>query len=217
MSDNYPSNSRPQPGQVPRQKQTAVTNVSVRKKPWANRVSERGSNIFKDVMLDVIVPMLRDLFAEAFHRGVDDTFYHDNPGQSHWRGPRGGSARSGGAPNMMAGYVTDYNAQYLPGAPQPQPAFNQVNKPFDFTIYTFPEYAAGMEVIDRLTHNITGYGRATVNDLYDLLNLEGTLDHTGENYGWQGLEAIQGAVIRRVRGNKGFYLDIPDAKPLPKK
>lgn len=214
MSDQYPSNSNSPPNQRPaRQKQQAIiTNVHIRKKPFFTRVAERGSGIWKDVLFEVIGPYIRDMFADAFHRGVDQTFYFDNPNQSHYRGPRPGARSSQNI--TPAGYVvTDYSSQYQTGAPQ-SAVYDPRVKPYDFSSFTFNDYAAGQEVIDRLYHIVNGYNRATVNDLYELFNKAG--DHTGENYGWDGLDALNSIQIRRVRGGGGYYLDIPDAKSLKK-
>lgn len=219
MSDQYPSNSHNPPGaRAPRQKQQAiVTNVHVRKKPLLTRIAERGSGIWKDVVMEVIRPYVTDMFADAFHRGVDQAFYYDQPGQSHYRGPRPGSR---GQPQNIspAGYVvTDYSAQYQSGAPGPGSFVTTQDsraKPFDFSQYVFADYGKGREIIDRLYHIVNGYNRATVNDLFELFDMAG--DHVGENYGWDGLEALEGINIRRPRGGGGYYLDIPDAKPLKK-
>lgn len=215
MSDSYPSNSNSPPNSRPaRQKQEAIiTNVHIRKKPLFARIAERGSGIWKDVLFEVIGPYIRDMFADGFHRGIDQTFYYDSPNQSHYRGPRPGGSR---APQNVApaGYViTDYSSQYQTGTPAPM-THDPRMKPFDFSQYVFTDYAAGREIIDRLYHIVNGYNRVTVNDLYELFNK--SPDNIGENYGWDGLEALDGIEIRRVRGGGGYYLDIPDAKPLKK-
>jgi hypothetical protein len=220
MSDHYPSNANnpPQkrPQRPPRERPTAVVHgVQIRKKPLLDRIQDRGVGIFKDVVFEVVGPYFRDMFADSFYAAIDRAFYPQ--GGSRSRGPRpGGGGHHSPSSNMTASgfVVTDYNSQYIGGAPQQ----SHVNpyKPFDFSQYTFPDYAAGRELIDRLTHYIHSYGHATVNDLYDLMGMSGTADHTGENYGWQGLESLAGVEIRRVRGGGSYYLDIPDARPLQK-
>lgn len=216
MSDNYPSNSHNPPSTAPqRKRQTAVVRgVQVRKKPLLDRIQDRGIGIVKDVFFEVVGPYFRDMFADSFYRGIDQIFYPEGGNRS--RGPRpGGGGYSAPSSMSASGYVvTDYSAQYS-GGPQQQ-GHVMTHKPFDFSQYTFPDYAAGRELIDRLTHVIHSYGHATANDLYDLLGMSGTGDHTGENYGWQGLESLTGAEVRRVRGGGAYYLDIPDARPLQK-
>jgi hypothetical protein len=217
MSDDYPSNSHNRAGssapqQGRRQLAPVVSAVQVRRKPLSTRILDRGSTIWQDVVAEVIKPYILDLFAESFHAITDRTFYGDST--RGYRGPRPG--KPGQQSVTPAGYViTDYSSQYS-GGPAPSHHHGQSPRPFDFSIYSFANYADGREIIDRLTHVIHEYGTATVNDLYDLLNMAGTQDHTGENYGWEGLGALSGAEVRRVRGGGGFYLDIPDARPIRK-
>jgi hypothetical protein len=217
MSDPYPSNAHnPQAigsGKPARERQRAVlTNVTVRKKPLGTRIADRGHMIWRDVLIEVIGPYIRDMFADAFHRGIDETFNPTMANKTGYRSPRPGQPTQH---ISSTGYVvTDYNSQYTAGASAPAPMSNQGMKPFDFSQYTFGDYAAGRELIDRLRHCIHAYGHATVNDLLDLMSMAG--DHTGENYGWEGLDSLANAEVRRIRGGGGFYLDIPDARPLRK-
>jgi hypothetical protein len=215
MSDEYPSNSKNPVTRTPKPKQKLVVpNVRTRKKPLSSRIADRGTTIWKDVVFEIIRPYFRDMFADAFHRGVDQAFYFENQGQSHYRGP---SARPGaGSPANMtaAGYiVTDYNGQYAGGQPQ-QSNWTPNTKPFDFTVWVFDNYAYGREVIDRLTHIIHSHNQATVNDLADMFGKN--FDHPGENYGWDSLESLAGAEIRKVRGGGGYYLSLPDPRPINK-
>lgn len=218
MSDEYPSNAHNPPAkQRPaREKQPViVTGVQVRKQPWGVRISQRGKTILQDVLFEVIRPYFRDMFADSGYAAIDRVFYNDNIG-------RGPSRRPGSRPSQQtqqmtpAGYiVTDYSSQYASGgAPAPQQQFDPGAGRYDFSRFTFPNYANGRELIDRLTHIIHGAGHATVNDLLDMFGQ--SYDHTGENWGWEGLESLQGAEVRRVRGGGAYYLDIPDARPLKK-
>lgn len=219
MPDEYPSNSRNPVNQVPpRQRQEAVvTNVMVRKKPWLTRAADRSSSIGRDILLDVIRPYFTDMFADSGYRVVDLLFYNNDGAPRRPNAPRASHRGRGNTPQVTSsGYVvTDYNSQYQGGS---VPAmYEPGHTAFDFSVYVFPDFASGREVIDRLYHIVTGYHQATVNDLYDLLGKSGTRDSTGENWGWGSLDDINNIQIRRVRGNTGYYLDIPEARPLHKK
>lgn len=218
MTDDYPSNSKNPPMARPsRPRETAViTNIQVRKKPMVSRIGGRATEVIRDVFLDVIKPLMQDTLAEALHAATDGAVFRNAaPRPRAHRGPRHGSAQQ----VSNTGYViTDYNSQYQTGVTPSAANSNVVDpysRPFDFSIYTFDNYAAGQELIDRLRHIVTGYHRATANDLYDLLGKTAPIGAPGENYGWATLAEIDAIAIRRVRGRSGeYYLDIPDARPI---
>lgn len=220
MSDPYPSNaSQPPPNQrAPRQKQApVVTNVGIRKKSIASRFFSRAENVWSDVFIEVIKPMFLETFAESLHASVDGAVYNKTGHRLPNRRPSA-HGRPGQQVSPSGYVVTDYQGMYsspaAPAAKQYSNVYDPRDSPFDFSVYTFDEFGAGQELIDRLRHLVYTYHRATANDLYDLLNKSGTIDSTGENYGWDTLEEIDTAAVKRVRGGGAYYLDLPPAHPI---
>lgn len=216
MSDPYPSNSRnparaePEPAGRPKQ-EPIVTNVKVRKKSIYARFADRGRGIWGDILFEVVGPYIRDMGADVFYSATDRMFYGNSTGGRTRTGGGGRPSSKNQQHVSQAGYViTDYSSQYQNSGPSSP--YEVGGNAFDFSVYVFDNYAQGREMIDRLTHIINGYGVATANDLLDLLGKSG--DHTGEKYGWGNLNDLAGAEVRRARGGAGYYLDIPDAKPL---
>ena len=190
--------------------QVTTGKVVIRKKPLGQRFLDtfvRGSaeGAGQYVLLEVIVPAVRDVIADAVSQGVERLIFGET---------RSASRRTGARPSGTSSYVS-YNkyASTTPGwrrdprEPTREPISQRARASHDFREIILATRVEATEVIDRLDDLITRYGQATVSDLYDLVGLEGKF--TDEKWGWTRLD---GADIVRVR--EGYVLKLPRPETL---
>jgi len=202
----FPPNSEASKRQKNKNLEQITTGEVRRKKPPLRKQfrdtfisgSIRGSIQF--AVLDVILPMVKDMVVEAGAQGLEKLFFGE--GRRH----RGGSTPP---PSGPYGHV-NYTRYSSPSArmPSAQRAMSRrARAGHDFDEIVLDTRNEADEVIDRLYDLVGTYDTASVADLYELLGLSSS--HTDHKWGWADLH---GAGVQRIRD--GYLLDLPDPIPL---
>lgn len=202
---DFPPNSNVSKEAVERDKDIhRVTSGDVvrKKRPLRKRFSESfvagtPKLAISFVLLDVVLPAVKDLFVEAAHQGVEKLVF----GESR---RRGSTAPLSG----QYGHI-QYNQMGTPSrlSSSQRAISRQARARHDFDEVLLESRTEGEEVIDQLFEVVNRYGAATVADLYQLVGLAAT--HTDHKWGWTD---IRGAGVSRTRD--GYLLDLPDPHPL---
>jgi hypothetical protein len=211
--EEFPSNSsasrqKPPTGKTGKEEVQKVTQGEVirRKKPLGSRIKEtifggEARGVGSYVLLDVLVPAAKDMFADAVSMGVEKLVFGEGRSVTR-RGYRGGSAP----------HHTPYNRFGSTSStlrPDPrQPVMSRRGRAtHDFDEILLATRPEAEEVIDRLFDLLNRYEQATVRDLYDLVGINASF--TDEKYGWTDL---QNATVERTR--EGYLLNLPKPEPL---
>jgi len=214
--DEYPSNSHIQKEPAPKAEperpkvEPVVTGrVYHAKKPWYTRTKELFTGddahaVGSYVLLDVIVPSVRNLIADTLTTAIERTLFGD-----------GRSVRSRGGSTY--GSYSAYNRAYSPRSSTGEPPWRREEEPrqmsrrgratHDFREIIIDNRQEAAMVLDTLTDMIERYEVATVSDMYDAANM--TSEFTDRKWGWTDLRDAQ---IIRVR--TGYLLQMPAPIPL---
>lgn len=215
--ENYPPNSHKAKDGVPAKKaakppakkiEKVITGeVVLRKKPLGKRFAETffggdAKGVLKYVLLDVLVPGMKDNFSDAVSQGVDKMLFGEVRGRS--RGSVVGQAVARTAYNQFSNSRSTGSRM----REDPRTAISRrAQENHDFREIVLATKVEAEEVIDGLFTLISEYEVATVADLYELLGVSGNF--VDEKWGW---EDIRGAGAVRVKG--GYLLDLPRPVPL---
>lgn len=208
---DFPSNSqKAQATDAPREKPKPVTSAETRdrKRGLGRQFRETffaGSSreAFGYMAEEVVVPSLRDMFAESMHSLVDRVIY--GPGSG------GGRRRSAASsPNTATGHV-NYGGYSQPSQPaqQQRTITRRSRAVHDFQDLVIPNRADAAEVLDNMYEWLERFGRVSVADLYSLVGVRP--EHTDEKWGWTSL---RGARAVRLPRDAGYMLDLPELQPL---
>jgi len=150
------------------------------------------------VMLDVLLPAMRDMIADGFTQMIEGVVY----GESRSAGRRTGTRFTGGGGSRV-NYHRISTPSRFDARPDPrEPVHRRSRADFDFEDIVFPKRVEAEEVLDRLFGVIQQYESATVRDFYDLVGEPSP--YTAENYGWSD---IRDSGVRRIRD--GYLIDLP--------
>lgn len=209
MPDEFPGNSRRQrdrPSQVqaePKKIERVVqSHVDRRKKPLGKRFTEifmggDARSVWSFVTLDVLVPAAKDTLADAISQGFERLIFGEARSRS----------RSGRRPGESYINYSRYSRDRKED-PRDRPNMShRARAAHDFDEIIIATRVEAEEVIDRMFDIVAKYECATVNDLYDLVGIQGS--YTDDKYGWNDL---RGAGVTRVRN--GYLLDLPRPEPL---
>lgn len=177
-------------------------NAKVRKKNGARRVadafiSEDAVNVKSYIVMDVIIPTLKDLLSDVVKNTID-TILFGGP-TSNSRG-RGNSRRNDG-------YVS-YNRFSDKRDDRRYDSRMTVASRYNLDDIELESKGEAEYVLEQMDAILETYGMVTVADLYDLVGV--SRDYTDQNYGWTNLRNTK---IERVRGG-GYILDLPKVTSL---
>lgn len=212
--DNFPANSRKATGEEkkdappPKDVQKVVVGEVIKKQtPLTKRFKDiffagefRGAASY--VAGDVIIPALKNLFADASKAGIDRVIYGEArrarpldhrpaPRTTYNTSSRGSSSRYPGI---------------LPDQP-PLPLSSGSRRRQDAGEIILSTRDEADLVLERLTDIIDTYDVASVADLYDLVGLPSS--HTDNKWGWT---STADANVRQIR--EGFLVNLPSAEPI---
>lgn len=172
-----------------------------RKKPLGKRLKETfiggdSGSVWKDVLLDVIIPQAKDMLVDSASQGVERMIYGDVR-----------TAR-GSRPGRSSNY-TPYNRYSANKRPtnEPRTISSRGRETFDFDEVVLPTRPEAEDVIDRMYDILSKYEMVTVADLYSLLGIKP--NYTDHKWGWTDLRGL-GAT--RIKG--GYLIDIPRPEPI---
>lgn len=220
MVDDFPSNSRkqreaptesrkvaPRVQEVKKVERIANGEVLRRKKPLGKRFAENfggtdAKGVCSYVFLDVLVPAMKDMVADATSTGIERILF----GEVRSR------ARSGRGYSQGPAGIVSYNRYSSSSGRQrerdePRQLSRRGRSSHDFDEIILATRVEAEEVLERLFDLAERYEEASVADLYDLVGIEGKF--TDNKWGWKDM---RGSHTTRVRN--GYLLDLPRPEPL---
>lgn len=195
----YPANNTDKPAAPSREKPQRVTvsEPKQRKKPLGKRFTEtflggdaRGVGSY--VVLDVLIPAMRDMVTDVVIQGVERLVY-----------PDGGRRRSSRVGTGIVGH-TPYSRISSGVRPETRDISRRARATHNFDEILIDTRHEAEEVINGLFRQLEKYGQATVADLYDLAGI--TPAYTDNKFGWTDLS---GTDIRRTGGAYLLILPAP--------
>ena len=155
-------------------------------------VEEPASNVFSYLISDVIVPAAKKTLSDVVQNGLDMFLYGETGSRDRNRN------------NRSATYVS--YRDYSEDRNRPTTRRN-LHDDYNFDDIVFDYRSDVEEVLNQLGDIIDTYGKATVADLYDLVDM--SCAYTANRYGWTNLSA---ASVESVRD--GYILKMPIARLL---
>jgi hypothetical protein len=202
QSNSHKSKEKAQnePAAVEKKVDKPVTSkASLKKKGTAKKfsdifVQEDARSVGEYILMDVAVPLLKELCFDIISKGAGMFFFGDRGISSR----RSTSERYG----YGRGY-TNYNRMSERRERQPLPRRSSYSYD-DIWIETRGEAEA---VLDRMDELLNTYGQVSIGDLYDLVDVTGSF--TDYKYGWTDLRTAEA-----VRSGGGYILKFPRAIAL---
>lgn len=209
---NFPSNAhRKKAAETPKERpavEKVITGgVIQRKKPFGKKfaevfVGDDVNNVLAYVFGDVMVPAIKTTMSDMVSEGIERLLFGDTR--------RSRSTRVGKPVQNYTSYNRYYDSkQPRPlGRPEPQEhreMSSRAKATHDFDEIILRDRGDAEQVLDKLTELIDTYEVATVEDLYDAVDITST--YTDQRWGWYSLAA---ASVSRVR--EGYLLNLP--KPV---
>lgn len=182
-----------------------------KKKPLGVRfkelfISDDSRGVGSFLVLEVIVPALRDIVADVVSQGVEKVLY----GQV-----RSTSRRTGGyRPSPTVPY-TNYNARPAPSSP-PWPTARtvpardlspQARATHDLREIVFQTRDEAIDILEWLRDRIARYTSTTIEELYTAVGIRS--DYTDRSWGWRNLDAAE-----IVRVPNGYWLRLPPTEEV---
>lgn len=217
---DFENNSLNSKEQIQQKEITPVkANVSTPKQSKFDGVkilSNDAHNVGKRVIIDVIVPKVRDLFASAANFAVNYIFYGRGGSGAGTNVDKVSYQSYYGKPSTGGGY-TNYAK---PAQPQMQQPRNMSSKVLDVYNIIFKDYyddggnwVSGMktanDVLLQLQQICATYQSVSVHDVYDILQQPG--DDICSNYGWFDLSGV--GIIRK---GDGYAINFPNVTVITK-
>ena len=174
--------------------------VQIRKKSDARKladmiISEEASNVKSYVLMDVIIPTIKETIVDIIKDSVEMIFLG---GKS-----RGTKSRSGSSSGSYVSYRS-YSDRDRRDSYREEP---RSRSRFDLDDIVFENRGEADMVLEQMQDIIDTYKTVSVGDLYDMIDK--TAPYTANDYGWTNL---RNAYVERVRGG-GYRLKLP--RPLP--
>lgn len=208
--DDLPSNARrakePERHEPKKVEKVIVGDIVRRKKPIRKKLAETfvggdAKSVGGYLVVDVIIPQLKDMIADSFSMGVEKMLFGE---------ARSTSRRNGRKPNdsyiAYNRYSSNRDNRDRDRDRGPQMS-RRARANFNFDEVIIPTRHEADEVLDKLFDLLAKYEMVTVADLYSLIGVEGS--YTDEKYGWTDL---RGAGATRI--NSGYLLELPQPEPL---
>lgn len=195
---NLPSNSinsasTPPATEKEHKAKKVVTGKVITKKPSIGKkfkevfIGDETADVKSYVLLDVIVPAIKDLISDVVTGGVDMVLFGDR---------RTRSRRSSG-PGQYTSYSSYYNK---PTQTKSRPS--EARGGYAVREIIFETRGEAEDVLGNMIDTIKDYGMVSVGDLYDMIGEPGAF--TDNAWGWVDLGS---ASVRRVR--EGYTLVLP--------
>ena len=215
MAEDFPGNSQKSKAPPePRRTEKKVERVSQgealrRKKPVGRRIAENfggtdARSVWSYVFIDVMIPAVKDMVADATSTGVERMLFGDSRAPS--RRARSGSINSG--PSGIISYnrygTSGNRSSRDEGSRDISRRGRSVH---DFDEIILPTRVEAEEVVDRLFELVDRYESASVADLYELVGIE--VKFTDNKWGWT---SMRGSGVSRVRN--GYLLNLPKTEAL---
>ena len=183
-------------------------NVVRAKKPLGRRFAEvfvggDAKSAWSSVLLDVLVPALKDMASDAVTQGFERMIY----GEANPSSRRRPTSRYGNGTYISYNRYSRPQQGPAPRADEPRLLSHRSRSMHDFDDIILETRAEAESVLDRMFDLIDQYKVATVSDLYELVGITGAF--TDEKWGWDDL---RGTKILRARN--GYLIDLPKPTAL---
>lgn len=156
-------------------------------------LSEDVSNVKSYVVMDVIIPAIKDLIYDIVTNGVDMVLFN---GERHHGKKRGTASK------------ISYGSFYRGSEDRDRREYSRVRNGFDYDDIIFDSRGDAEAVLTAMEDIIDQYGTVSVGDLYELAEVT-TNNYAVNKYGWSDLRSAQA-----VRVREGYMLKLPRALPL---
>lgn len=189
------------PATTEKRAQKVVTGaVKTRKKSGLSKfsevfISEDATNVKSYVLMDVLLPALKNAVWEVITGGLDMTLFG---------GSRGARKNS---PASHVSYGSFYDNRGSNYRRYEEPRNRDTRSGCDYSEIYFETQREAEEVLRHMDNIMDEYKMVRVGDLYDLAGLSSP--YTANDYGWNN---IRNAAIVRTR--YGFTIDLPRAMPI---
>lgn len=224
MVDEFPGNSQrrlpagkaePEAKAPEKNIQKVVSGEVIQRKPSLGRRIKGvflggDSQSVKDyIVLEVVVPALKDTIADAVTGGIERIVFGDNV-----RPGRRGSRYGGPPGNHFSNYAGMSNRNVVvPGAPfQNDPRQQFGRRPLtshDVDEVIFPTRRDAEAVLRGMFELLGEFEIVSVSDFLELSGISGN-NYMNHKFGWTDLREVQ---VHRTRGG-GFILGLPPTEPL---
>lgn len=153
-------------------------------------ISEDAKTVGKHIVTEVIIPGFQKLISDMVKNGIDWLIY----GVS---GKSSGNISSPFTSFRQVSYDKYYSSNQRPTT-QSTPRANS----YDFNEILFDDKGDAVQVLSTLKEWLNRYGRASVGDFYDLVNVP--YNYTDESYGWKDLSTTE-----VIRTNGKYLINFP--------
>lgn len=176
--------------------------TKVRKEPLGTRLkriffSEDVDNVGSFILLDVLVPAIKDTFASIIENAVNVALFGSSRGRAYGQRNASPQARA----NLYWNSAVGNNRPYA-NDPKPRSANN-------FREIIYDTQTDANRVLDSMMDLVSTYGVASISDLYSFSGLSSD-NFTNNDYGWTNLQGS-----RVVRARDGYVLELPKPILLP--
>lgn len=210
---DFPSNSRKaaqgRPDE-PKKLERVTSAEAVRRKRGLGRqvretfIGGSAKTAAEYMVVEVVVPAIKDTIAEALQSGVEKLIYGDS--RPRHRGSAPPSYSNIGHVNYQRmGSSTPPTSRSQPSPPMLSRR-SRARQEFDEIVIQSRQEAN--EVLDRMYDILSRYGSVPVADLYELTGIQSS--HTDYKWGWTDLRGAKASKLR----SGGYLLDLPDPQPL---
>lgn len=156
-------------------------------------ISEDVGNVKSYILMDVLIPRIKDTVVDIIKNSVDMIFYGGNSGHSERR--------------PTAAKIS-YNRYYDKPRDRRDYRVNNTRNGLDYDDILFDNRGDAEAVLSAMEDIIDQYSVVSVGDLYDLAEIS-TKNYAVNKYGWTDIRSAQ---VIRVRD--GYMLKLPRALPL---
>lgn len=154
-------------------------------------ISEDASNVKSYIILDVLVPAVKNAISAIVKDSVDMIF----------------GTGGGGSGRKAASSRVSYRSYYDDKPSYRGRESDNYSGRFDFDDILFNTRGDAENVRRQMLDTIGRYGLVTVSDMYDMAGL--VAPYTADRYGWTSLRTAE-----PMRVNGGYILRLPKASPI---
>lgn len=216
MNDEFPSNSSRKPpvekripdAQDKQVKKVVVGEVVRRKKPLSKRMremftGEEDGSIGEYVLVDMIIPALKDLIADVIIGSTERKLFGQASGRRHRR-PGG----NGPANRFAYDQVGRNPVGRASGRDEGRGLSRNARARHDFDEIVIPTRPEAEEVLTQMFDLIDRYNEVSVAEFFELVGVPGNF--ADRRHGWTDL---RGSRVSRANGG-GYVLDLPPTEVL---
>lgn len=179
----------------PEVKKVVTGKVVQRKKGFGSTLRENlggedARSVGSYIFIDVLIPAVKSMLADAASQGVERLLFGDSRGRARVSS----GTRTG----------TSYNRMYSssPSGTRKRELSNRGRSSHNFDEIIVESRGEAEEILDQLGNLVDDFGFAKVSDFYTLVDISGT--YVDDRWGWDNLSS---ASTTRVRA--GYRIDLP--------